>query len=83
MSSRGLSGTDPTHVLLVADAQVPDPRTLAHHTEPRLRMDSFVELSRKVYLRRAWRAARFLRPHIVLFLGDMLKTGRSVRSDDE
>ncbi|KAI9453151.1 hypothetical protein BJY52DRAFT_861070 [Lactarius psammicola] len=71
-----------TRVLLVADAQVPDPRALAH-TESRLGMGYFNELSHEVYVRRAWRATRLLRPHVVLFLGDMLETGRSIRSDDE
>jgi len=69
-------------VLLVADAQVPDPRALVH-TESRLGMGYFAELSREVYVRRAWRTTRLLRPQVVLFLGDMLKSGRSVRSDDE
>ena len=69
-------------MLLVADAQVPDPRTLAHE-ESRLGIDYFARLSRELYLRRAWRATRGLRPQVVLFLGDMLKTGRSIRSDDE
>ncbi|KAH9037070.1 hypothetical protein EDB85DRAFT_1937809 [Lactarius pseudohatsudake] len=76
------NGDDDTRVLLVADAQVPDPRALAH-TESRLGMRYFAELAREVYVRRAWRTTRLLRPHVVLFLGDMLKTGRSIRSDDE
>ena len=41
------------------------------------------EVTRAVYVRRAWRAARQMRPHVVLFLGDMLESGRSVHSDDE
>jgi hypothetical protein len=73
-----------THVLLVADAQLPDPRALlAAHDDSPLGLDYVVELARTVYVRRAWRATRQLRPHVVLFLGDMLKSGRSVRSDDE
>ncbi|KAH8985697.1 hypothetical protein EDB92DRAFT_1881946 [Lactarius akahatsu] len=76
------NGDADTRVLLVADAQVPDPRALAH-TESRLGTRYVAELAREVYVRRAWRTTRLMRPHVVLFLGDMLKTGRSVRSDDE
>ena len=34
-------------------------------------------------MRRAWTITRRLRPQLVFFLGDMLKTGMSVESDDE
>ena len=74
------SKSEVTNVLLVADAQLPDPQ--ARDDSP-LGLDYAVELARSVYVRRAWRATRQLRPHVVLFLGDMLKSGRSVRSDDE
>ena len=69
-------------MLLVADAQLPDPRVLVHSESP-LGMEYVAELSREIYVRRAWRATRQLRPHVVMFLGDMLKSGRSVRSDEE
>ncbi|KAI9442756.1 hypothetical protein H4582DRAFT_2073340 [Lactarius indigo] len=76
-------GDNDTRVLLVADAQVPFPRALVH-TESRVDgVGYFAERAREVYVRRAWRTTRLLRPNVVLFLGDMLKTGRSVRSDDE
>lgn len=68
-----------THVLLIADAQLPDPHALAT-------VDStayVAELAHAVYVRRAWRATRRMRPHVVLFLGDMLKSGRYVHPDDE
>ena len=67
-------GTRPTHILLVADAQV-SMRTADSWTFSRLFDD--------VYMRRAWKITRRLRPHQVFFLGDMLKTGKSVVSDDE
>lgn len=70
-------------MLLLADAQVSDPRTLVRKEYWLAGMAYFAELSREVYLRRAWRATRHLHPNVVLFLGDMLKTGRSVRSDEE
>ncbi|KAH9062351.1 Metallo-dependent phosphatase [Lactarius vividus] len=79
-----LQGDETRRVLLVADAQVPDPRAPLAHTSF-LGTGYLAELARAVYVRRAWRATtRLLRPpDVVLFLGDMLKTGRSVRSDDE
>ncbi len=36
-----------------------------------------------VYMRRAWKVTRRLHPHLVFFLGDMLKSGTAVESDDE
>lgn len=68
------AGTRPTHILLVADAQV-SMRTADSRT--------FSGLFNDVYMRRAWKITRRLRPHQVFFLGDMLKTGKSVVSDDE
>ncbi|KAI0245185.1 hypothetical protein BJV78DRAFT_606747 [Lactifluus subvellereus] len=69
-----LLGTGPTRVLLVADAQVPSP-----HAHSR----TLSELFHDVYMRRAWQVTHRLHPHLVFFLGDMLKNGRSVESDDE
>jgi hypothetical protein len=67
-------GTRPTHILLVADAQIP--MRQAHS-------QTITGLFHDVYMHRAWKMTRRLHPHLVLFLGDMLKTGRSVESDDE
>ncbi|KAI0293367.1 hypothetical protein B0F90DRAFT_1822136 [Multifurca ochricompacta] len=67
-------GTGPTRILMVADAQVPMPHV---HSQ------TFLGLFHDIYMRRAWHATRRLHPHLVLFLGDMLKTGRSVDSDEE
>jgi hypothetical protein len=49
------------------------------HSHPQ----TFIGLFYDVYMRRAWKVTRRLRPHLVFFLGDMLKSGRSVESDDE
>ena len=68
------SRTRPTRILLVADAQVPMP--LAHS-------QTSTELFNDIYTRRAWKVTRHMRPDLVIFLGDMLRTGRSVESDDE
>lgn len=67
-------GTRPTHILLVADAQIPMRPT---HSQ------TISGLFHDVYMHRAWKFTRRLHPHLVLFLGDMLKTGRSVESDEE
>lgn len=68
------SGTRPVDVLLVADAQVPLRTT---------RSQTFSGLLYDVYMRRAWKVTRSLQPDMVFFLGDMLKSGRSVESDEE
>jgi hypothetical protein len=68
------SETRPTHILLVADAQVP-----MRHSHPQ----TFTGLFHDIYMRRAWKITHRLHPHLVFFLGDMLKSGRSVESDDE
>ncbi|KAI9510119.1 hypothetical protein F5148DRAFT_977265 [Russula earlei] len=64
----------PIRVLLVADAQVP--MAPAHSR-------TFAGLLHDTYMRRAWKVTRGFQPHFVFFLGDMLKTGRFVDSDDE
>ncbi|KAH9997666.1 hypothetical protein BJV77DRAFT_1065269 [Russula vinacea] len=57
-----------------ADAQIPMRPT---HSQ------TISGLFHDVYMHRAWKFTRRLHPHLVLFLGDMLKTGRSVESDEE
>ena len=73
---------DTMHVLLVVDVQLADPHVLAH-SESLLGIDYIAELSREVYVRRAWCTTCQLHPHVVLFLGDMLKSGCSVQSDNK
>jgi len=68
------SRTCPTRILLVADAQVP--MLLAHS-------QTSTGLFNDIYTRRAWKVTRYMRPDVVIFLGDMLRTGRAVESDDE
>jgi predicted phosphodiesterase len=41
------------------------------------------ELYNDIYTRRAWKVTRHMHPDLVIFLGDMLRTGRFVESDDE
>ncbi|KAH9963735.1 hypothetical protein BC827DRAFT_1266096 [Russula dissimulans] len=69
-----MSRSRTTRVLLVADAQLP--------MSP-VHSQTFTGLFHNIYMRRAWKVTRYLHPHHVFFLGDMLKTGRSVQSDDE
>ena len=68
------SRTRPTRILLVADAQVPMP--LAHS-------QTSTGLFNDIYTHRAWKVTRHMHPDLVIFLGDMLRTGRFVESDDE
>jgi ethanolamine phosphate phosphodiesterase len=66
--------------MLVADPQVLDMQ--AYPDRPwalRLISQVMVDLN----LRRSWRATRSLRPHTVVFLGDMMDRGRADISDEE
>ncbi|KAI0314114.1 hypothetical protein OF83DRAFT_1064363 [Amylostereum chailletii] len=64
----------PTQVLLVADAKVPMPPNGSR---------SWSRLLSDVYVRKAWAATRRLRPDVIVFLGDMLAYGGSIKSDSE
>lgn len=68
------NATKPTRVLLIADAQVPNPATQRswwggdHVT---------------MYLRKSWSVTSRLRPDVVIFLGDTLASGRYVMGKEE
>jgi hypothetical protein len=71
---------DPVHVLIVADPQILD-----HRSYP-TRAPILAFLTRLIVdmnLRKSWRAALRTRPHAVVFLGDMMDSGRFAMSDDE
>jgi hypothetical protein len=61
-----------THVLIVADPQILDARSYPGRSSL-LRTISriFVDMN----LRKAWRVAKSMRPHAVIFLGDMMDNG--------
>lgn len=64
-----------SRILLVADPHViPDTHPRAH---------TLVQRFRDIHLRKSWAAIRRLRPHTILFLGDMLASGGAIKDDDE
>ena len=63
----------PTHVLLVADPQVLDDK--AHGVFKKFIIES--------NLRKSWDVAKRLKPHAVVFLGDMMSGGRHASISDE
>ncbi|KAI6121423.1 Metallo-dependent phosphatase [Pisolithus sp. B1] len=69
------STTKPTRVLLVADAQVPNPAAVG---SPWFREDAVTS-----YLRKSWSVTYRLHPDVVIFLGDTLSSGRYIRSKEE
>ncbi|KAJ3772913.1 hypothetical protein FB446DRAFT_734866 [Lentinula raphanica] len=74
------SGEKPTHVLLVADTQLEHP--IAYRGEVSW-SDFFHRLTYELYLRRSWHVTMRLKPNTVFFLGDMLLSGKDMRSEHE
>ncbi|KAF7306181.1 Metallophos domain-containing protein [Mycena chlorophos] len=68
----------PTHVLLVSDPQVHHPSAASQGFGGYL-YERLYELN----LKRSWHVTRRLKPHAVFFLGDMLSSGKFVRSESE
>ncbi|EIW63041.1 uncharacterized protein TRAVEDRAFT_114625, partial [Trametes versicolor FP-101664 SS1] len=68
----------PAHVLLIADPQVRD-----LSTSRRLGFSAFRQFLVDFTLKRNWHFASRLRPHVVVFLGDLLPSWRFIKSDDE
>ncbi|KAG1855731.1 hypothetical protein DFJ58DRAFT_880291 [Suillus subalutaceus] len=66
----------PTRVLLISDPQLPNPRRLGISW---LGYDA----SSTRYLRKGWSVVTRLHPHAVVWLGDVLASGRYVTSEDE
>jgi len=69
------SSEKPTRVLLISDPQLPSPTRsgtswFRHGTSTR-------------YLRKGWGVVTRLHPHAVVWLGDLLASGRYVTSSDE
>lgn len=70
----------PTHVLLISDPQVRHPSVLWGERSWAKTLGQFLY---EVNLRRSWHVTRRLNPHAVFFLGDMLSSGKYVRSEAE
>ncbi|KLT38681.1 Metallo-dependent phosphatase [Cutaneotrichosporon oleaginosum] len=80
---RQVSGTDPTHVVLVADPHVPHP-ILSHPENARPWVNSVRQHMEELFMRKSWNVVRRLgRIDAVVFLGDMLDWGRGNLSDQE
>ncbi|VDB95220.1 unnamed protein product [Peniophora sp. CBMAI 1063] len=75
-----LSGTNPAHVLLIADPQVLDENSYPDRGPILMALSQAVV---DLQLRKAWRTALATRPDAVVFLGDMLDNGRAERGDTE
>lgn len=72
--------TKPTRVLLVSDPQVQLPSILRQETVWLSTLRQFIfELN----LKKSWHVTKRLRPHVVIFLGDMLASGKSVNDETE
>ncbi|KAH9947515.1 Metallo-dependent phosphatase [Amylocystis lapponica] len=71
---------NPTRVLVVADPQILDRRSYPGRAEWLVHLSAFLV---DINLRKSWRAAMTLRPHAVVFLGDMMDGGRADISDEE
>ncbi|BEJ14744.1 hypothetical protein CspHIS471_0405110 [Cutaneotrichosporon sp. HIS471] len=80
---RKASGTDPIHVVLVADPHVPHP-VLSHSEDARPWVNAMRQHMEELYMRKSWKVVRRLgRIDAVIFLGDMLDCGRGNLSDQE
>lgn len=70
-----------SHVLLIADPQVLDAHSYPGRESWLVSLTQFIV---DLNLRKSWRlVALKLKPHVVVFLGDMMDGGRGVIEDDE
>ncbi|KAF7361763.1 Metallophos domain-containing protein [Mycena venus] len=69
----------PTHVLLLSDPQVRHPSVMWGEGW----VKSLGQFLYEANLKRSWHVTRRLNPHAVFFLGDMLSSGKYVRSEVE
>ncbi|KAJ7680471.1 hypothetical protein DFH06DRAFT_418962 [Mycena polygramma] len=70
----------PTHILLLSDPQVRHPSVLWSESSWARSLGQFLY---EANLKRSWHVTQRLKPHAVFFLGDMLSSGKYVRSDAE
>lgn len=80
MSSQADPAAKPAHVLIVADPQVLDSKSLPAVS---FLIRPFTRWVVDFNLRKSWNAALKLHPQEVIFLGDMLNGGRYARDADE
>ncbi|RPD78267.1 Metallo-dependent phosphatase [Lentinus tigrinus ALCF2SS1-7] len=70
----------PTHVLVVADPQIPDRHSYPDRAPWLQRLSQLII---DLNIRKSWRASLRRHPHAVVFLGDMMDNGRYAMPDDE
>ncbi|KAG6918547.1 hypothetical protein DXG01_013637 [Tephrocybe rancida] len=70
----------PTRVLLVSDPQVQHPLEKDAQTSFTSRLRRFIF---DLNLKKSWDVTTRMRPHVVIFLGDMLASGRDVKDEIE
>ena len=75
---RQASNPKPVHVLILTDARVHFPPI--HKSSV---LGAVHEWFYELGLRRTWHAALSMKPHAVVFLGDMLASGRKVKHSIE
>jgi hypothetical protein len=68
----------PTRVLLISDPQLPNPTRLGTSW-----FGYGTSSSSTRYLRKGWSVVTRLHPQAVVWLGDLLASGRYITSDDE
>ncbi|KAH9855252.1 Metallo-dependent phosphatase-like protein [Lenzites betulinus] len=80
LTSASAPSLSPTHVLLVADPQILDHRSYPDRPPWLMRLSQFIV---DLNIRKSWRAVRRRRPDSVVFVGDMMDSGRVDMSDEE
>lgn len=79
-SSLARSQERPTHVMIISDPQVRHPSIFYEETSW---LGSLRQLIFDLNLKKNWNVAAHFKPDVVIFLGDMLASGKHVRSENE
>jgi hypothetical protein len=75
-----VSPEKPTHIMLISDPQVRHPGVIWGERSWLGSLRQFIFDSN---LKKSWRVASRLKPHIIIFLGDMFATGQFARDEVE
>ncbi len=70
----------PTHIMIISDPQVRHPSIFYEETSW---LGSLRQLIFDLNLKKNWNVAAHFKPDVVIFLGDMLASGKHVRSENE
>ncbi|KIL68825.1 hypothetical protein M378DRAFT_70399 [Amanita muscaria Koide BX008] len=77
----GANTEPPSHVLLLSDTQVP--ATVTSYSRFVGKTLAWQRFLAYINLRKSWRVASWFKPQAVVFLGDMLAAGKTIRSAKE